>query len=64
MERDPRSDPHEGDALLTEDGAIVIGSVDPEVMYGCGDHRYWFLPLPEWRKQMADAKVLHVSEEA
>lgn len=61
--RDPRINPKQGDALLDpKDGAIVVGRIsDGEVMFGCGDHRYWYMALDEWRVRMKEAKVLHAA---
>lgn len=62
--RDPRTEPRAGDAILSDGSAYVIGEVDDaEVMYGCGDHRYWYKPLDQWRDDMKEATVLHVAEE-
>ena len=70
--RDPRQDPQDGDCLLAPDGPRMVGGIVREiaghtrhplveVMWGCGDSRYYYTPLPEWRERMKTATVLYAS---
>lgn len=65
--RDPRVDPAREDVLLAEDGIRVVGDVATneeglvDVWWGCGDPRYYWTPLPEWREEMKSAKVIYAA---
>lgn len=61
--RDPRLNPKPGDVLLEKDEEfpLIVGgnTTDLEIWWGCGDSRYWWCSIDEWRTRHAESRVLY-----